>query len=41
LASWLDKTVKVPKVSSLTVEQWVAEYVRLKKLSEEISERGR
>jgi hypothetical protein len=35
-ANWLDKTVKVPKVSSLTLEQWVAEYERLKKLNEEI-----
>lgn len=35
-AGWLDKTVKVPKVSSLTLEQWVAEYERLKKLNEEI-----
>jgi hypothetical protein len=35
-ATWLDKTVRVPKVSSLTLEQWVAEYVRLKKLNEEI-----
>jgi hypothetical protein len=28
--------VKVPKVSSLTLEQWVAEYQRLKKVNEEI-----
>ena len=35
-ATWLDKTVKVPKVSSLTLEQRVAEYERLKKLNEEI-----
>ncbi len=35
-AAWLDKTVKVPKVSSLTLEQWVAEYARLKKLNEGI-----
>jgi hypothetical protein len=39
-AAWLDKTVKVPKVSSLTLEQWVAEYERLKKLNEKIL-RGR
>ena len=31
-----DKTVKVLKVSSLTLVQWVAEYERLKKLNEEI-----
>jgi hypothetical protein len=35
-STWLDKTVKVPKVSSLTLEQWVAEYRRLKKVNEEI-----
>jgi hypothetical protein len=35
-AAWLDKTVKVPKVSSLTLEEWVAEYVRLKKLNEDL-----
>jgi hypothetical protein len=35
-ASWLDKTVKVPNVSSLSLEQWVAEYERLKRLNEEI-----
>src|ERR1700680_4715402 len=35
-AAWLDKTLKVPKVSSLTLEQWVAEYERSKKLTEEI-----
>jgi hypothetical protein len=32
--------VKVPKVSSLTLEQWVAEYERLKKLNEEILRGG-
>ncbi len=35
-ATWLDKTVRVPKVSSLTLEQWVAEYQRLKKLNEDL-----
>jgi hypothetical protein len=35
-ATCLDKTIRVPKMSSLTLEQWVAEYVRLKKLNEEI-----
>jgi hypothetical protein len=35
-ANWLDKTIRVPKVSSLTLEQWVAEYERLKKRNEEI-----
>jgi hypothetical protein len=27
---WLDRTVKVPKVTSLTLEQWTAEYDRLR-----------
>jgi hypothetical protein len=31
-ATRFDKTVKIPKVSSLTLDQWVAEYERLKKL---------
>lgn len=35
-AAWLDKTVTVPKASSFTLEQWVAEYERLKKLNEKI-----
>jgi hypothetical protein len=33
--NWLDRTVNVPKVSSLTLEQWIAEYDRLKKLNGE------
>jgi len=35
--SWLDRTVKVPTLGSLTVEQWVAEFDRLKKLNQEFS----
>ena len=35
-ANWLDKTVKVPTLSSLTLEQWVAEFDRLKKFNEDI-----
>jgi hypothetical protein len=34
--NWLDRTVNVPKVSSLSLEQWVAEFNRLKKLNEEM-----
>jgi hypothetical protein len=33
---WLDRTVKVPKVSSLSLDQWIGEYERLKKLSGEM-----
>ncbi len=35
-AAWLDKTVRVPKVSSLTLEQWIEEFDRLKRLNAEI-----
>jgi hypothetical protein len=33
---WLDKTVRVPKVSSLTLEQWVGKFERLRKLNAQI-----
>ena len=36
LNNWLDRTVKVPKVSSLTLEQWIGEFNRLKKRNEEM-----
>lgn len=32
-ADWLDKTVRVPTVGSLTLEQWVGKFQRLKKLN--------
>jgi hypothetical protein len=31
---WLDRTVKVPTLSSLTLDQWLDEFTRLKKLNE-------
>ncbi len=31
---WLDRTVKVPTLASLTIDQWVDEFQRLKKLNE-------
>src|ERR1700692_3862806 len=34
---WLDRTVNVPKLSCLTLEQWVDEFKRLKKLKREIA----
>jgi hypothetical protein len=40
-ANWLDKTVRVPKVSSLTLEQWIGEFERLKKLNGEIMRTGK
>lgn len=38
---WLDRTVKVPTVSSLTLTQWTYEFRRLKKLNEEILRSGK
>ena len=35
-ASWLDRTVQVPKVSSLTLEQWMEEFDQLAKRNAEI-----
>jgi len=35
-ADWLDRTIRVPKVSSLTLEQWVAEFGNVKKRNAEI-----
>ena len=34
--NWLDRTVKVSALSSLTLEQWVKEFNRLKNLNKEI-----
>jgi hypothetical protein len=34
--NWLDRTINVPKVSSLALEQWIGEYNRLKKLNVEL-----
>jgi hypothetical protein len=36
---WFDRTVNVPKVSSLTLEQWIVEFERLKKLNRELTSR--
>ena len=33
---WLDRTVNVPTLSSLSLKQWLAEFDRLKKLTAEI-----
>jgi len=35
-AEWLDRTVQAEKISQLTLEQWVAEFERLKKTNAEI-----
>ena len=33
---WLDRTVKVPTLSSLTLEQWVSKFNLLEKLNKEL-----
>jgi hypothetical protein len=33
---WLDRTVQVSKVSSLTLEQWIEEFGKLKKMNADI-----
>ena len=35
-ADWLDRTVNVPNVSSLTLDRWMNEFERLEKLNKEI-----
>ena len=37
---WIDRTVQVPNVSALTLEQWMDEFRRLKKLNAEIVRTG-
>jgi hypothetical protein len=39
-AGWLDRTVRVPTVNSLTLEQWMAEFQCLRKLNQEIMRTG-
>ena len=40
-AGWLDRTVRVPKVRSLTLNKWIDEYDRLRKLNQEIMKTGK
>jgi hypothetical protein len=35
-ANWLDKTVSTPTLSSRTVEEWIEEFRRLKKLNQQL-----
>jgi hypothetical protein len=37
---WIDRTVQVAKVSDLTLEQWLGEYKRLKKVNAKIMSGG-
>ena len=34
---WLDRTVRVTTVNALTLEQWIEEFQRLKKVNQQIS----
>lgn len=38
---WLDRTVRVTTVNALTLEQWIEEFQRLKKLNQRISGMGK
>jgi hypothetical protein len=40
-SGWIDATVRLEKISALTVEQWVGEYLRLKRVNEELMKVGR
>lgn len=40
-ADWLDRTVQVSKVSTLTLEQWVEEFDKVKKRNAEIFRAGK
>jgi hypothetical protein len=35
-AGWIDRTVRVPKLNSITLDQWVGEYLWLKKVNAEM-----
>ena len=35
-ADWLDRTVRVRKISEMTLNEWIAEFRRLKALNEQI-----
>lgn len=39
-ADWIDRTVQVPKISALTLTQWVEEFRRLKKVDQKIMRAG-
>jgi hypothetical protein len=40
-ADWLDRTVQVPKISSLTLDQWIDEFSRLKERNAEMFRTGK
>jgi hypothetical protein len=40
-ADWLEKTVRVPTINALTLEQWMDEFKRLKKVNQDIMGAGK
>ena len=40
-ADWIDRTVPVATLNSLTLEQWVGQYLWLKKVNAEMRQPGR
>ena len=40
-AGWIDRTVRVARLNSLTVDQWVGEYLWLKKINAEMTKPNR
>jgi hypothetical protein len=38
---WLDRTVQVPTLNSLTIEQWLAAFADLKKKNQQIAATGK
>jgi hypothetical protein len=39
-AEWLDRAVRMPTLSSLTLDQWLAEFERLRKVNAELLKPG-
>jgi hypothetical protein len=40
-ADWLDRTVRLRRINSLTLKQWIEEFRRLKALNEQIMRTGK
>ena len=40
-ARWIDRTVRVPRLNALTLEQWICEYLWLKKVNAEMMKPNR
>jgi hypothetical protein len=39
--AWLDRTVQIPKISDLSVEEWLRAFLDLKRKNQEIARAGR